>query len=138
MSLFFLDDKITLRVVFKYSLLQIPGMMLLGVFLYVLFKFDFVSSGLAAIFMVLWTVKDIVLFPFVWHSYDSAGGGHSNTMTGRRGIARDDFNPGGYVEIAGELWQAEVTEGSLSVKKGDNVEVLGRRGLLLKVKLREK
>jgi membrane-bound serine protease (ClpP class) len=50
------------------------------------------------------------------------------------GIAVSEFDPGGQVQVAGELWSAEVAEGSRRIHKGDAVEVVKTEGLRLKVR----
>lgn len=53
-------------------------------------------------------------------------------MIGLIGKANTDFTPDGYVFVRGELWRAVSQQGE--IKKGDDVEVTGFEGLILKVK----
>jgi membrane-bound ClpP family serine protease len=78
-------------------------------------------------------IKDIVLFPFVWRAYDPDSPPLTNNLEGARGIAINDLHPSGYVEVGAERWQAELTEGSLFIKRGQRVRVRGIRGLTLLV-----
>ncbi len=52
-------------------------------------------------------------------------------MLGAHGIARDRLAPSGSILVHGELWQAEVTEGSAPIERGEGVLVQGTRGLTL-------
>jgi membrane-bound serine protease (ClpP class) len=57
------------------------------------------------------------------------------TMIGRRGIARSDLNPLGYVFVNGEYWSAE-SEGE-QVHEGDRVIITAIKGLKLRVRKQE-
>ena len=52
-------------------------------------------------------------------------------MIGMQGIAQDRLAPGGYVQVRGELWQAELMGGGTPVEKGAAVKVRKTRGLTL-------
>jgi membrane-bound serine protease (ClpP class) len=52
------------------------------------------------------------------------------------GVARTDINPQGQVQVASELWTAELDEGSDPVHAGDPVEVVSAQGLRLKIRKR--
>jgi len=54
-------------------------------------------------------------------------------MVGAQGIAKERLAPSGYVQVRGELWKAELMEGSPPLEKGDRVRVEGVRGLRLVV-----
>jgi membrane-bound serine protease (ClpP class) len=57
------------------------------------------------------------------------------SMTGRVGIARTDLNPKGSVQLGGELWTAELEDGSTSrLRAGTRVEVVKVDGLRLVVR----
>lgn len=58
-------------------------------------------------------------------------------LVGAVGVARTDLRPGGQVQAAGELWSAEVAEGSGRVRKGDRIEVVKVDGLRLKVRKKD-
>lgn len=53
-------------------------------------------------------------------------------LIGREAVARTDLKPEGTVFVAGELWQAVVTEGEAYA--GEKLEVIGMQGLRLKVR----
>jgi membrane-bound serine protease (ClpP class) len=54
-------------------------------------------------------------------------------LVGRQGEARTDLSPSGTVQVAGELWSAEVEAGMPAIATGERVEVLGVKGLRLQV-----
>ena len=55
-------------------------------------------------------------------------------LLGRVGEARGELNPSGMVQVAGELWSAEVEPGSTPIPGGARVEVVGVDGLRLRVR----
>jgi membrane-bound ClpP family serine protease len=121
------------RVVLRYALLQVPFTAL--VFLVLIWVRKWVNLPLWFIFALVGflVIKDIVLFPFVWRAYDPDCPSLTNTLEGAQGTAINDLHPSGYVEVGAERWQAEVTESSLFIKRGQRVRVRGIRGLTLLV-----
>ncbi|GAB4503037.1 MAG: nodulation protein NfeD [Anaerolineales bacterium] len=56
------------------------------------------------------------------------------TLIGKVGYARSDFDLTGQVQVEAELWTAEAAPGSEKIRKGDRVEVLEVQGLRLRVR----
>jgi len=56
------------------------------------------------------------------------------SMRGQTGLAISEIDPSGQVQVASELWSADVAEGSRKIRKGDVVEVVKVEGLRLKVR----
>jgi membrane-bound ClpP family serine protease len=81
--------------------------------------------------ITIWVVKEAIFFPFVRRAYDWDHPQGVNSMVGARGIAKERLAPLGYVQVRGELWKAELMEGSLPLEKGGRVRVEGVRGLRL-------
>jgi len=59
------------------------------------------------------------------------------SMIGRKGVARTDLAPKGSVQVGGELWTAELEEGSAKIPAGARVEVVKVEGLRLIVRKAE-
>jgi len=55
----------------------------------------------------------------------------AEALVGMIGRARTELSPSGTIHVAGELWSAQLEEGSHSVKTGDLVHVLAVEGLRL-------
>ena len=55
-------------------------------------------------------------------------------LAGMVGIARSDLAPDGTVHVKGEIWSAELAEGSPPVNKGERVVVVQARGVRLVVR----
>ncbi len=122
------------RVILRYTVLQV-----LGLFVFVT-ALLFVRNWLIAfplwlfwLLIVLWVAKDVALYPFVWKSYDTGSCREPGPPVGMSGVARERLDPSGYIEVGGELWKAEVPEGTGAVEKGRKVRVTGRTGLTLYV-----
>jgi membrane-bound serine protease (ClpP class) len=56
------------------------------------------------------------------------------TLVGKLGEARTPLSPSGMVQVAGELWSAELIPGEKAVGPGERVEVLAVDGLRLRVR----
>ncbi|HUT70336.1 MAG TPA: NfeD family protein [Desulfatiglandales bacterium] len=119
------------RVVIKYTLLQLPALVFLALILHVIRQWVEIPAWLIWGIIALWVVKDVVLFFFVWRAYDQNPLADANSMVGLHGVAKDRLAPSGYVEVHGELWQAEVMEGGPPVESGKGIRVRGIRGLTL-------
>jgi membrane-bound serine protease (ClpP class) len=59
------------------------------------------------------------------------------SMSGRMGVARTDLNPNGSVQVGGELWSAELEEGSTIIYAGTRIQVIRVDGLRLIVRQAE-
>jgi len=56
------------------------------------------------------------------------------SIAGKVGYARSEINPRGTVQVAGEQWTAELEEAGEPIPEGARVEVVGMKGLRLKVR----
>lgn len=119
------------RIVVRYSLLQLPALALIILILILIQRWIDVPWWLGWGFVALWAVKDAILFPFVWRSYDWNGSKVANTMVDACGTAKERLAPSGYVEVRGELWKAELMEDVGPIEAGESVKVQALRGLTL-------
>jgi membrane-bound serine protease (ClpP class) len=58
-------------------------------------------------------------------------------LPGKTGVVETELNPRGMVQVAGELWAAEVDQGESHLMTDTEVEVVSVEGLRLKVKKRD-
>ncbi|MFZ7110699.1 MAG: NfeD family protein [Desulfatiglandales bacterium] len=124
---------VSARVVLKYSLLQIPGIVLVILILVLLQRWVTLPAWLFWTIVCVWIAKEVIFFPFVWRAYDSRGEEKGDDMIGQRGIAEQRLSPSGYVRVRGELWHAEIRDGDVPVERGEAVKVSDIRGLTLRV-----
>jgi len=120
------------RIVIRYTLLQLPGLVLLVLVLLIIQMWALIPAWVFWGIIILWAAKDAILFRYTWRAYDWDP---KNPLIGARGIARDRLAPSGYVKVGNELWRAEVTEGAPPIESGINIRVKGVRGLTLLVEL---
>jgi membrane-bound serine protease (ClpP class) len=85
------------------------------------------------ILLLLWMIKDAILFPYMWRAYDPKGE-DGRLHIGSEGVVVKDLEPEGYVQIRGELWRARVEKGR-PVQEGEKVRVQKVEGLTLIVAL---
>ena len=121
------------RAVIKYTLLQIPAIALVIIIVISARSWVYFPPWIGWIIVIFWISKDIILFPFVWRSYDSSISNDAMTMVGKQGIAEERLSPVGYVRVRGELWKAEVARGEAPIEAGEPVRVRDVQGLTLKV-----
>ena len=121
-------------VVWRYTLIQIPGIVVLIVLLILVEQWIDLPLWLAGGLVLFWIAKDIVLFPLVWRAYDWEGAKKANSMIGLYGVSKEDLTPRGYIQIGNERWRAEAVDKG-AIKAGEKVKVVGIRGLWLAVEL---
>lgn len=122
------------RVVLRYALLQVPGLAAAAGIVFLLRRWILFPDYYTWIVLGLWVLKDVVLFPFVWHAYDWDDPGHTGSMIGKQGRVTRKLAPSGYVQIGGELWRAEIADPSLSIDEGEWITVESLDGLKLFVR----
>ena len=122
------------KVLLRYTLFQIPGLIALILILIVVRHWIDLPPWLAYVIIAVWVIKDITLFPFVWNAYDMRSEDANLRMIGDKGVAQELLNPSGFVLIHGELWKAEIAEGSPPIPKGTLLRVKEIHGLNLIVK----
>jgi len=126
------------RTALRYWLVQLPGTVLLVLLLSLLHRWFGLPWWAVFLITLGWTIKDAVLYPFLKHAFDPTAGEQPHSPLGRFAVARDGLGQDGasrtgYVQLGGELWQAELAEGAAAVAPGGRVRVVGQRGLHLEV-----
>jgi membrane-bound ClpP family serine protease len=115
----------------KYTLLQLPVIVLITIVLFVMRQWVTIPVWLIWCIIGLWTIKDIVMFPVVWRSYDQSRPEDPTSIIGMRGITKDRLAPEGYVQVRGELWRGEVMKDSPPIEQGEYVRVIEIQGLTI-------
>ena len=122
------------RIVSRYALFQIPDVALFVLILYVIRRWVGLSLGGCIGLAILWLVKYVIVFSFVWRSYDRPRLGDVTSLIGTEGIAEERLQPSGYVRVHGELWRAEGIGKTMTIEKGQPVRIERVEGLTLLVK----
>jgi membrane protein implicated in regulation of membrane protease activity len=120
------------KVLARYTLFQIPDLILLGLALVVAVRWWGLSLPAAWLIFGFWIVKDIVLYPVIRIAYRTDGSA-ADRLAGACGVARQGLDPRGYVRVGSELWSAEVSAERAPVLAGSAIRVLEVRGLTLLV-----
>jgi membrane protein implicated in regulation of membrane protease activity len=128
----------SVRIATRYALLHVPGLILLILILPSVQRWTELPPWFFWGFVLLWIVKDMVLFPFVWRAYDWSCPMHVHALVGTEGIAQERLAPSGYIRVHGELWKAEVIRDGPPIEKGGVARIQGIRGLVLLVQQRSK
>jgi membrane-bound ClpP family serine protease len=121
------------RALARYTLFQIPDLILLGLALAAAVRWWELSVFVAYVLFGLWIVKDIAMFPILRVAYQTDGASAADRLDGALGVVTRPLDPTGYVSVASELWSAEVPIESAPVAAGSSVRVVGIRGLTLLV-----
>jgi membrane protein implicated in regulation of membrane protease activity len=122
------------RIVQRYALYQIPDVAIFALILYVIHQWVGLSLGLVIGLTTLWLLKYVIVFSFVWRTYDKPHPGDVTSLIGTQGIAQERLDPSGYIRVHGELWRAEVLGKAMAIEKGQTVLIEGADGLTLLVK----
>ena len=124
----------TLRIVAKYFMLQLPGVVTFALVLLLVRHWMEFPDYLIWVLLGIWLGKDIFLFPILWRFYDPSQHPDRFRMIDRKGVAVTNLNPDGYVLVQGERWQAGIAEGEAAIREGAAVRVVGIDGLKLTVR----
>jgi membrane protein implicated in regulation of membrane protease activity len=122
------------KTLFRYSLIQIPGVLFAGAILWVLHNHLGLSQSMAWAILLLWLAKDVLLFFFVWPAYQGSEGDGYYSLVGLHGEVANTLNPEGYVRIRGILWKARTEQKNKMLPTGTKVVVVGRDGIELIVR----
>jgi membrane protein implicated in regulation of membrane protease activity len=121
------------RTFWSYLLLQIPDTVLAIVVLSVLHEWAGLSTRWALALLILWTLKNLLVYPLVREAFAPSRATGLEALLGRSASVVETLAPRGRVRVGGELWWAEIPSQAEVVPQGSTVIVRGRRGLTLLV-----
>ena len=117
----------------KYLVLQIPGLIFVGLVLGYLVRAADLSLHTAALLLALWVAKDLALFPFVRIGYERGNPSATEGLIGALGTTQQRLDPEGYVRVGAELWRARVRSELAPIELGAAIRVLEVSDLTLHV-----
>jgi membrane-bound ClpP family serine protease len=122
------------HVFLKYWSLQIAGwIVVFAVAWFATELFDW-PKRVAWIVVGVWAVKDAVLYPLVWRSYDQRDvPASAYPYAGTDADVLRRLNPTGVVRVRGERWQATAAQGEAPIETGERVRITDRHGMTLTV-----
>jgi membrane protein implicated in regulation of membrane protease activity len=121
----------TRRVMLKYALLQLPGLLLLGGGLLWLQQAYLLPWWFVGLPCLAWVVKDALLFPWLWRAFDDRPSERTPAPLGQVGVVTE----GGLLRVRGELWRAEPSAAGAPLRPGQRARVRRARGLTLVVEV---
>jgi len=116
----------------RYTLLQIPGWLLVGFLLWWAHGRGWIGIPLAAVILAAWIGKDVVLYPLCKKAFQKGPAIGPRALVGRHAETVTDLAPTGQVRLDGELWTARPRDGN-PVSAGRRIVVLDSDGLILLV-----
>jgi len=128
------------RALGRYTLLQIPGLFVIGVSLVLLVRWTSLSEPLAWGLFGLWVLKDVAFYPILRIGYEThAGSGGVDGMLGATGVTQEALAPGAPVTVlvGPERWTARLAAGADPLPAGARVRVVAVRNLTLLVEAAE-
>lgn len=126
----------TRKTLLRYAILQIPGIILVGIVLWGVHGVLGVSAGTVWGLFLLWLAKDALMFFLVWPAYQGSEGDGWYSLIGLRGEVTRPLRPEGYIRIRGVLWKARAEDETAEIPPGTKVDVVGRDGIQLIVRPR--
>jgi len=119
------------RTLARYTLFQIPDLILLGLALAAAVRWWGFPVIVAYGVVALWIVKDVIMFPILRVAYESGSSGGVEGIRGALGVTTQPLVPSGYVRLGSERWKAELVPDSEPVSVGSAIRVVEVRGLTL-------
>jgi membrane-bound ClpP family serine protease len=110
---------------------MLPGVVVLVLVLIVAQHWVTIPGWLFGTIVLLWILKETIMFPFVWRAHDQQRAGPSRLMIGDRGVAKERLAPDGYIQVQGVLWKAEKIDNGPPIEKGESVRIEKMEGLKL-------
>ena len=121
------------RTLYKYSLFQIPGVILIIIGLALFDYWIDLPGWIWALTLGVWVAKDALMFPFLWRSFDDRYQAHTYLPLNQTATVVERIDPVGRVRFRNELWGAELAEGVEPIELDITVRVVEAKGLLLVV-----
>jgi len=114
----------------RYSLIQIPGWIILAGLLWWAVRFDWIAFTTAAGIMALWLLKDAALYPLCRPAFEHGPATGSQALIGQEATVIRPLDPQGQVRLNGELWSARSGDDA-PINCGEVVRVRDTEGLVL-------
>ena len=119
-----------MKILFRYTLLQIPGWLFLACLLWWAVSRGWIGIVMAGLIMAAWILKDALLYPLCKPAYEDGPRIGPETMVGREAVTSMPLAPGGVININGENWSARV-RGNELIDAGRRIRVAAVDGLVL-------
>ena len=118
-------DHVSVSVLRRYLLFQIPSWVVAAIIVGALREWAGLPLWAALLLFAAYVAKDLVLYPFLRHSYQQDTRTQVERLIGERAMVTERLDPTGFIRVRGELWKAAVLPGSADVEAGSPVEIEG-------------
>lgn len=118
----------------RYWLSQVPGWVVAGAALWLLWQRFGLPGWVAALLLSGFVIKDLVFYPFAVRTLESPARAGREGLVGRIATVVDPLDPVGRVRLDGETWRARPAGGGDPVGSGVSVRVVAVEGLTLRVR----
>ncbi|MFC1838450.1 NfeD family protein [Thermodesulfobacteriota bacterium] len=125
-----MKSNISKKVIIRYSLLQLPGLLFLVVILLFIQRWIVIPDIIFWGIILAWVAKDVILFFYTWKAYEWK---KKDKMVGMQGVAMEKIIESGYIFVNNEKWLA-VNHGDEPVEEGETAHIHDRKGLTLFIK----
>ena len=115
----------------RYTLLQVPGWLLLGCLAWLAVSKDWIVPSTAAWILAAWLLKDAALYPLCKCAFEKEPS-ETEKLMGRETETVTALSPQGLVRLNGEQWSARLHNGA-HLDAGQTIRVIGADGLVLLV-----
>ena len=115
----------------RYWLFQIPGWIITLALLFGLNRWMDLPIWAGVVVMVLLTIKDAILYPFLKAAYERDVKTGIARLIGGRGVVKQTLQPEGFVQVAGELWKARAAPAGQTIAAGTQVLIEAADGMTL-------
>ncbi len=119
------------RTIVRYTLFQIPALILLSLGLAAAVRWWGLPVLVAYALVAVWIAKDALMYPVLRIAYEAGSSSGLDGIHGALGVVTQPLAPSGYVRLGSERWKAELVCGSGVVPVGSSIRVVELRGLTL-------
>lgn len=126
--------KYSIKTIVRYAILQVPGVVILGILLWWFIELEFIQRGTAVLLILIWIVKEIILYHFLWEAYIPNSAITQDSLLNTPGKTLERLDPLGYVKIRGERWRGKALQENQIIPAGTKIVVVATDGLTVTVK----
>lgn len=116
-----------------YALLQLPGVMFLGIILFLAWEQAWISPVTAWAVLLAWIFKDVIFYRFYSKALSPSPQNIIGLLHGSKAVVKVSLDPVGQVSLRGEIWRAISLDGDI-LEPGTAVVVESNRGMTLEVR----
>lgn len=114
----------------RYILVQLPGWLCLALLLWWAIYNDWMATGIAALIMAGWILKDAALYPLCRPGFETGPDTGPKALIGREARVVTALAPEGQIRLNGEFWNARSRDNE-TIDHGRRIRITATDGLTL-------